>query len=343
MNDSIKETKMPNNKHKPYRSFFWPVVMLGAGVIWLLTNLGIIPTENLWFLFQLWPVLIIVIGLDVIFARRLPLVGALLALVVIGGVVYILLEGDSLALPEKPEPRTETFVVAAEDTSAANFYLNLSTQPAVVNALTNSNNLIEAEIGHFGDVELTVAGGTEKEITLTQNGVVSWFAWAFHQVQDEELTWEVQLSREVPFDLDVDGGTGTAELDLSGIQLEAFYLDGSTGASTIVFPASRQGYEAQIEGSTGHIQIFLPAEGELTLRLDGSTGQITLNTPKEAALRLEVQSGGTGDVIRPDWLMKVEGREDRDEGVYQTAGFDSAVYQLVVIVEDLSTGNLVIE
>ena len=48
-------------------------------------------------------------------------------------------------------------------------------------------------------------------------------------------------------------------------------------------------------------------------------------------------------MIQPDWLMKVEGQPDRDEGIYETAGFASAEYQLVVIVEDLSTGNLVIE
>ncbi len=334
---------MSIHAHKPYRSFFWPVILLGAGVIWLLTNLGMIPTQNLWILFQLWPVLIIVAGLDVIFARRLPWVGALLALVLIGGVVYILLEGANLALGEKPEPRRETFIVSAEETRSASFDLDLSIQPAAVSGLSDSNNLLEAEIGHFGDVELTVTGAAEKQVSLDQSGVVSWFAWAFQAIQEEALTWEVQLSRQIPMDLNVEASTGTAELDLSGIQLESFYFDGSTGNSTIIFPASIQGYQARVEGSTGDIEILLPAEGSLSLRLDGSTGQILLDVPEGAALQVEVLSGGTGDVVRPDWLMKVEGLEDRDEGLYQSAGFDSAEYQLVVIMEDLSTGNLVIE
>jgi hypothetical protein len=334
---------MPSYQQKSYRSFFWPVILLGTGVIWLLANLGIIPTENLWILLQLWPVLIIVIGLDVIFARRLPLVGAVLALAVVGGVVYILLEGEDLVLTERPEPRTESFVVAAEETNAASFDLNLSTQPAFVGALTGSNNLIEAEIGHYGDVDLWVSSGAQKEIALDRRGMISWFAWLFQDMQEAELTWDIRLSREIPFDLDVNGSAGSAELDLSGIQLEAFFLDGSMGHSTIVFPASRQGYEARVEASTGNIKVILPAEGNLTLRLDGSTGQITLDTPEGAALQVEVLRGGTGDVVTPSWLMKVEGREERDEGVYQTEGFDSADYQLVVVMEDLSTGNLVIE
>lgn len=331
------------NIRNPRRSFFWPVLLLGAGIIWLLVNLEMIPTENLWILFQLWPVLIIMIGLDVIFSRRLPLVGVLLALLVIGGVVFILLEGHQLTLGEKPELRTETFVVSAESTTSASFNLDLSTQPARVSRLEDSGNLIEAEIGHFGDVEMTVTGGEEKQIALAQRGAVSWFAWLLPETQEKALSWDVRLNSQVPFDLQVDGGTGRSELDLLGLRLERFYFNGSTGASTIIFPASEGGYEARVEGSTGQIEIILPENGNLTLRLDGSTGRIVLDVPEGAALQVEVQRGGSGDVIAPEWIEKVEGLMDRDEGIYQTAGFESAKYQLVAIMEDLSTGDLVIE
>ena len=333
---------MSNPSHKPYRSFFWPVILLGAGVIWLLTNLGIIPTENLWILVQLWPVLLIIIGLDVIFARRLPVVGALLALVAIGGIIFILLEGGSLPLAEKPQPRTETFVVSAEDTETATVELHLTTQPAFINTLAESNNLLQAEIGHFGNVEMTVTGGEEKQVVLEQTGLVSWLVWLFPDAR-EELIWDIGLNPEVTMDLDVHASTGRAEMDLRGLQMGRFRFDASTGAARIELPASQQAYVALVEASTGGLEIILPEDGNLTLQIDGSTGQITLDVPEGAALRVEVQRGGTGDVIRPDWLVKIEGSDDRDEGVYETRGFDAAEYQLVVIVEDLSTGNLVIE
>ncbi len=85
-------------------SFFWPIIMMGAGVIWLLTTLNIIPTEDLWILSRLWPVLLIVAGLDVLFARQLPWVGALLALLVIAGVVILLLNGGALNLEGSTSP-----------------------------------------------------------------------------------------------------------------------------------------------------------------------------------------------------------------------------------------------
>jgi cell wall-active antibiotic response 4TMS protein YvqF len=52
-----------------YRSLFWPAVLIVIGVIALLVNAGVISTDRLYLLFDLWPLILIVIGLE-IFARR---------------------------------------------------------------------------------------------------------------------------------------------------------------------------------------------------------------------------------------------------------------------------------
>jgi hypothetical protein len=326
----------------PYRSFFWPVILLGAGVIWLLSNLKLIPTENLWILLRLWPVLLIMVGLDVLFARRLPLIGALLGLLVIAGVVYILLNGSALGLEREIEPRTESFTVEVGDTTSVDLDLNLSVQETTVNVLQNSTNLLEAEIGHIGEIEFSVLGTDDKHIDLAQVGVESWFSWILPEVEGEELVWDIGLSPEVPFDLNVDASTGSAELDLEGMQLERFRYDASTGSSTIILPAAADGYDTHIECSTGSMEIVFPAESNLTVRLDGSTGRILLDVPEGAPVKVQVIDGGTGSLQLPADMVKVSGREGKDEGVYQTSGFESAAYQLVIIIEDISTGSIVL-
>jgi len=326
----------------PYRSFFWPVILLGAGVIWLLSNLKLIPTENLWILLRLWPVLLIMVGLDVLFARRLPLIGALLGLLVIAGVVYILLNGSALGLEREIEPRTESFTVEVGDTTSVDLDLNLSVQETTVNVLQNSTNLLEAEIGHIGEIEFSVLGTDDKHIDLAQVGVESWFSWILPEVEGEELVWDIGLSPEVPFDLNVDASTGSAELDLEGMQLERFRYDASTGSSTIILPAAADGYDTHIECSTGSMEIVFPAESNLTVRLDGSTGRILLDVPEGAPVKVQVIDGGTGSLQLPANMVKVSGREGKDEGVYQTPGFESAAYQLVIIIEDISTGSIVL-
>ena len=69
-----------------YRSLFWPVILIGIGVLWLLGNLGIIEPVSLGGLLRFWPVLLIVAGLDMDF-RRVPF-GPMPALCAVAEDVY---------------------------------------------------------------------------------------------------------------------------------------------------------------------------------------------------------------------------------------------------------------
>ena len=325
---------------KPYRSFFWPVILLGAGVIWLLVNLGILPATNLWILLRLWPVLIILAGLDVLFARRLSLLGALLALLLLGGVIFILLNGGQLNLEGTPEPQVESLSAPLADAESAHFDLDLSTQKTTIYALEDSDNLVEAEIGHYGQLDFRVTVEQEKWITLQQEGFIS--LPSIFLPKDGDLIWDIGLNPKVPFDLKVDASTGETQMDLSDVSLSKLRYDASTGASKIHLPETIDRYEVFIGGSTGAIDLVLPEDGNITLRIDGSTGRITLEIPEGAEVRIEVISGGTGNIILPDWISKVGGARDRDEGIYISEGVDVDNPQISIIVEDISTGNIVI-
>jgi len=333
----------PRLYDKSFRSFFWPVILLGGGVIWLFSNLNIIPTENLWILFHLWPVLIIVAGLDVLFSRWFPLMGVLMALLVMGGVIYILLHGESVILEAKLEPQTELIVVEVEDATTARFNLKLSSQPVFIKTLETSDNLIEATIGHYNDLEFVSSGTEEKNLKLQRTGIIPWFNVLLPEVDGLVMDWRIGLNPEIPFILDIDASTGQSELDLAGIQLTELGFEGGTGASKIILPASLEGYETRIDAGTGILTIMLPEESDLTLRLVGSTGKIILKVPEGAAVRMEVIRGGSGDVFVPGWISKISGDDGRDEGVYQSAGYEASLAQMLIIVEDINAGNIILE
>jgi hypothetical protein len=46
-----------------YRSFFWPVVLIVIGAIALLVDLNVISADRLYRLADLWPLILVVIGL----------------------------------------------------------------------------------------------------------------------------------------------------------------------------------------------------------------------------------------------------------------------------------------
>src|SRR6266436_2628082 len=49
-----------------YRSFFWPAILILVGVFALLVNSGLVPAERLDRLVDLWPLILIVIGLELL-------------------------------------------------------------------------------------------------------------------------------------------------------------------------------------------------------------------------------------------------------------------------------------
>jgi hypothetical protein len=74
------------------RSLFFPMLLIGAGVLWLLVNLGYIPSTNLWALAHIWPILLIGAGLGLILRQYWAEAGIVVStLIVLGavlGVVY---------------------------------------------------------------------------------------------------------------------------------------------------------------------------------------------------------------------------------------------------------------
>ena len=84
---------MSSQRH--YRSIFWPILLIGVGLVWLLQNLNLIPGWNWGTIWQLWPIFLIAIGLDLLVARRSPILGAIVALGTIGLIIALVVAGTS--------------------------------------------------------------------------------------------------------------------------------------------------------------------------------------------------------------------------------------------------------
>lgn len=67
------------------RSIFWPLVMIAAGIFWILIGTGLVPSANLWALLQTLPYLLILLGFGLILRAYWRFAGMLVALLVVAG------------------------------------------------------------------------------------------------------------------------------------------------------------------------------------------------------------------------------------------------------------------
>ena len=84
------------------RSIFWPLVMIAAGVLWLLIGMGTIPRENLWALSHTFPFILIALGLGLILRAYWRFAGMFVSVLVVAGVVFAVLYAPQLGWNKVP-------------------------------------------------------------------------------------------------------------------------------------------------------------------------------------------------------------------------------------------------
>jgi hypothetical protein len=338
-----------------YRSFFWPILLIGVGVLWLLGNLGYIPMPSLRMLLRLWPLILIVIGLDIMFGRRSPVIGGLIGLGAVALVIVLLLFGPSLgleALEPSGELQTLTFSEPLGSATSARIMLDLERYPTTIEALSASDSLIEAELDTLTDVKFSPRGTREKSVSIEPvedyGFDIDWIDLA-----GTDARWEIGLSPDVPIDLTVDVGSGSTTIDLMYLEISELEIDGGSGSTDLILPESSSQYTANIDGGSGSFDIefesgaevraaidvgsgsfdiVIESSADLDMRIDGGSGSIDIDAPGNVGIRVVVSSRGSGSVRVPASYLLVDdmGDDDRDTGIWETEGFNSAAHRIEI-------------
>ena len=350
---------MEEKKGFEYRSFFWPIVLIGVGVIWLLGSLDILPHSSLRMLLRMWPLIFIVIGLDILFGRRSPLIGGLIGLGAVALVIIMLLLAPSLGMEVNGELKTLNFSESLGGAASARIDLDLERYSTTIEALSDSNLLIEAELDTLTDVVFSASGDQEKSVSLKP---VEDYGFDYEWYDFVDARWEIGLNPEVPLDLIVDVGSGSVTVDLIDLEITDLVIDGGSGSVDLTLPASTLQYQVNIDGGSGSCDIELESGtdieaamdvgsgsfdivigsgSDVDARIDGGSGSVTVDVPNDVGVRLVVRSRGSGGVNVPGSYLLVDdqGDDDRDTGVWESEGYSSASHQ-IEITFDPGSGSI---
>lgn len=325
------------------RSLFGPIILIGLGVFFLLLNMGIAPSMNWTAVLQLWPLWLIFIGLNILAQQApRPLGGILSGFVGITAAIvfgWVLLFSEDSALlrrvgvsNESAARQTETISYAPEDVGEATVEIDFGAVGADITVLDDSNALIEGEVSYIGDLifDTEESGGTASVYLGTHNG--EWWQWMNPSNWgsfDSSDRWEISLSPDVPLELRLDQGAGSLDLDLSGLSLTYFNLNGGAGSITVMMADGD--YEANVDIGAGSTTMTLPENGRSSLDVDGGAGSMTFYLPENMEARVEVDRGA-GSFSPGSRLQLVEG-ERNDDGVWETDGYGSGDNQLELFVD----------
>lgn len=318
-----RQAPPPAPRHRRLPSLFWPVLLIGIGVILLLQNLGVLSWSSWTTLWRFWPLLIILLGLDVLIGRRSSagsVVSALLIVLLVAAVAFVLAVGPDIpelaGWAQVSDWQNEQIAYPLKGVEEASVSIHWSSLCGSLSALRDSANLIEGSVDYRGELDFTASTQNDRAMVELSSHFAGGIWIPDWDASDKR--WDLQLSPQVLFDLSLDGGSGSCEFDLGELRIDSLYLDVGSGSVELTLPA-RRSFEAEIDGGSGSLVIVLPQDVEARVELDSGSGS-----------------------FNPDSrFRRVEGDRDED-GAWETEGYDHAEVAVLLRI-DQGSGSIRIE
>jgi hypothetical protein len=265
---------MDEKRRHAQPSLVWPVILITVGILFLLSNLGVL-NINFWQLWRLWPVLLILAGIDLIIGRRSAMgnvVALILALLVVAGAVGLALSSPEVFGPAGVESDLR-FEEPLDGVERADFRIGFAAGTLEITRLEDSGSLIVA------DLELVT--NRQPVWRFSPSGenaslVLEYEAGNFQSWSGRGDRWELALSPRAAFELDADIGAGDATIDLTGLDIRGLRVETGAGRSTIILPREGQ-FEATITGGVGQLIVEIPREMAARIEVDRGIGGVNMS------------------------------------------------------------------
>jgi Domain of unknown function (DUF5668) len=280
-----------------YRSFFWPAVLILIGVFALLVNSGVISTDRLSLLADLWPVILIVIGLELLSRRALPAQSGDVAAVLI----VLLAAGGAIAyVALAPNPgTTHTLDSSAAVGSLDHASVEIDAGSANVTvggakAVVNSSDLYQAHITYSGPKPGVSFDSSNGRLQISQSN--SGFAF-----QSRRFTVDLQVNANVQWKISSKGGASTETFNLGGVRVGS--IDINTGASRedITLGTPSGVVPITINGGALTVHIHRPLGTAAAVTVSGGAVSLDFDGRQHHAIGNVQDSTGSGtDMYRVD-------------------------------------------
>lgn len=226
------------------------VILILLGIIFLLNNLGWLPWGLWGSLWRLWPLILVIIGLNIVLGRSHPWLAAVISvLIVVVAVAISAYYGGVYSGQNKvssfAEPLDSATSVQVEGSFGAG-ELHIDVLPAT------SDKLAEGEAGQpNGRLSANVTRQVSRAVLKVEGNPRGWWSAGGG-------TWWLHLTPRIPIDLTVKTGASNADLDLSQLRIGKLRVDAGASNVNITLPERAGTTEATIKVGAANVDITVP-------------------------------------------------------------------------------------
>jgi hypothetical protein len=283
------------------RSLSWPLILITIGLVFLLVNFGYIPGVTAIQLLNLWPLLLILAGVDIAIGRRWPIAALGIDVAVIAlGLALLATQPTVFSGPfffDHDAGGVGQRDVSVERRSVTSLSLDINGGAGRFRVSGGSTMLVEA---HSPNEDLRVRraefdkGGEHADVRIDHNG-------GRRVVADVET----RVASNVPTDLELNGGAGEFFIDLSDMMISSAELNVGAASLTLTLPrptpataapTTKPIPEVKIEVNAGASSIIIevPEGVEARVTTSGALLTLTSTNARVTASGLSAETSGYG-------------------------------------------------
>jgi len=277
---------------RPYHVAF-PIVLIVGGLLLLLASLGTLPEDAGWRLLALWPLLLVLAGIELLVphvvrgaavpAVTLVLVGA----IAIGGFAFAI-AGPGTA--SGPYTRFESTSAAAGRTEGS-VTIETAGAQVTISSADLGTQLYNVKIDYKGSApRFSYADGDIRIASPTTTDVFNW--------SGRQTIVDLTLSRSTAWSVVLSGAGTSATIDLADTNLRSLTLNGVGGSVTLNAGAPDGIVAIKLSGVGTGLDMTVPAGTDYRVTTDGlgTSAGGTAQTPgwASASDRYEVSVDGIG-------------------------------------------------
>jgi hypothetical protein len=266
------------------RGLFWPLLLITIGLVFLLVNFGLIPGVTALSLLNLWPLLLILVGVDIAIGRRWPLAALGIDLAVIAlGLALVATQPAFSGAPfwfhDGPAGGERDVSVARQ--SATSLSLEIDGGAGRFRVSGGSALLVEA---HSNNDDLRLRSDLDKagehaEVRIDQS--------RNRRMGNATTDVDTRIASDVSTDLSVNGGAGEFVIDLRDVLISRAEFNVGAASLMLTLPrptlstsaaTAKPAPEVSIEVNAGASNIVIEVPDGVEARVTTEGALLSLRT-----------------------------------------------------------------
>ena len=268
------------------------ILVLTLGIVLLLNTTGLVGW-GIWLpLFNLWPLILIAVGLHIILARRFPIISAVAITLILAigvGLAY-------LAFWEAPNngDRSRQYGISSNRSELLELDANFGAGSLVIDSIVSPDE-DEVLMAHFNNLgayvdDKHVENGTGVILSVDTPGVrledrgdgwksqIDLFG-LFSTLGN--LRWDVEVSPDIAeVVLDIEGGAADMDLRLTELNVKTLDMDVGAADVDIELPANAGHTDVDIDAGAADIDIAVPDGVAALIESDSALSSLDVDTSR---------------------------------------------------------------